>query len=99
MMITMSLGIRISFKPLSFFNTGYITTIFHQGPPEIALKAGMSYEQDLAVLIHELAHLFLGHTGHPVLQQKSKDCIDAQSLDRSPTNPTKAFFSTSLNRT
>lgn len=73
MLITKSLGIRISFKPLSYFNSGYITTIFHQGPLEIALKAGMSYEQNLAVLIHELAHLFLGHTGHPVLRQKSKD--------------------------
>ncbi|MFZ1679206.1 MAG: hypothetical protein WAT91_18125, partial [Saprospiraceae bacterium] len=72
-MIAMSLGIRISFKPLSFFNYGYITTIYKQGPPEIALKAGMTYAQNLAVLIHELAHLFLGHTGHPVLQQKTKD--------------------------
>ena len=67
-----SLGIKITFKPLSFFNAGYVTTIF-KGSLEIALKEGMSYEQNLAVLIHELGHLFLGHTGHLSLRQMTKE--------------------------
>jgi len=71
--IAQNFGIKISIKPLSFFNAGYITTIFKKGPPEIALKEGMTYEQNLRVLIHELGHLFLGHTGHPLLRQTSKD--------------------------
>jgi len=67
-----SLGIKITFKPLSFFNAGYVTIIF-KGSLEIALKEGMSYEQNLAVLIHELGHLFLGHTGHLLLRQTTKE--------------------------
>ena len=70
--IARSWGIKISFKPLSFFNAGYVTTIF-KGHLEIALKEGMSYEQNLAVLIHELGHLFLGHTGHAVLFQATEE--------------------------
>jgi predicted metallopeptidase len=62
-------GIKVYFKPLSFFNAGYITTIFKQ-KLEIALKEGLSYEQNMAVLIHELAHLFLGHTGHKMLRKQ-----------------------------
>jgi predicted metallopeptidase len=61
--ISQNWGIKILTKPLSYFNAGYITTIF-KGKLEIALKEGLSYEQNLAVLIHEIAHLFLGHTGH-----------------------------------
>jgi len=75
--IARSWGIKISFKPLSFFNAGYVTTIF-KGHLEIALKEGMSYEQNLAVLIHELGHLFLGHTGHAVLRQPSKEGKDKE---------------------
>lgn len=71
-LIATSLGIKITFKPLSFFNAGYVTTIF-KGSLEIALKEGMSYEQNLAVLIHELGHLFLGHTGHLTLRQTTKE--------------------------
>lgn len=70
--IAESWGIKIIFKPLSFFNSGYVTTIF-KGSLQIALKEGMSYEQNLAVLIHELGHLFLGHTGHEVLRRKTKE--------------------------
>lgn len=66
-----SWGIKISFKPLSLFNEGYVTTI-HKGYIEIVLKLGMGYKENLAVLIHELAHLFLGHTGHRVLRQSRR---------------------------
>jgi len=70
--IARSWGIKISFRPLSYFNAGYIITIF-KGYLEIALKEGMSYEQNIAVLIHELGHLFLGHTGHPLLRLSAKE--------------------------
>jgi len=68
--IVQSFGIKISFKPLSYFNAGFVTTIL-KGRLEIALKQGMSYEQNIAVLIHELGHLFLGHTGHALLRSKN----------------------------
>lgn len=66
-----SWGIRINRRPLSYFNGGYVTTIL-KGYLEICLKEGQSTEQDFAVLIHELAHLFLGHTGHIELHHSSK---------------------------
>ena len=65
-------GIKISVKPLSYFNAGYVTTII-KGYIEICLKEGMSKEENFAVLIHELSHLFLGHTGHKQLRYDSKE--------------------------
>ena len=56
-------GIKLTYKPLSYFNSGYVTTVA-KGYLEICLKEGMSDEENFAVLMHELAHLFLGHTGH-----------------------------------
>jgi len=70
--ISTNWGIKILYRPLSFFNPGYITTIF-KGRLEIALKEDMSYEENFSVLIHELGHLFLGHTGHFSLRQIGKD--------------------------
>lgn len=66
-----SLGISIKYRPLSYFNGGYVTTIY-KGYLEICLKEGQNIEQDFAVLIHELAHLFLGHTGHNELHHLRK---------------------------
>lgn len=66
------LGIKLSWKPLSYFNSGYITTI-QSGKLEIALKSDRSHEQNTSVLVHELAHLFLGHTGHEKLQKGTTD--------------------------
>lgn len=60
-------GIKILFKPLSYFNEGYITNLI-RGKIEIALKEHSTMEKNFATLIHELAHLFLGHTGHPRLK-------------------------------
>jgi hypothetical protein len=69
-------GIKLSFKPLSFFNGGYITTIF-SGKLEIVLKEKTTNEENFSVLIHELAHLFLGHTGHKeLLHIKNKKKIN-----------------------
>lgn len=59
-------GIKVMFKPLSFFRGGYITTIL-SGKLEIVLKENTSKEENFAVLIHELAHLLLGHTGHKTI--------------------------------
>ena len=65
-------GIKISFKPLSYFNAGYITTILRANL-EICLKEGMSKEENFAVLIHELSHLFLGHTGHKQVHYQGRE--------------------------
>ncbi len=65
-------GIKLTYKPLSYFNAGYITTI-SKSYLEICLKEGMSDEVNFAVLIHELAHLFLGHTGHTELKHFAKE--------------------------
>lgn len=65
-------GIKISEKPLSYFKGGHITTI-HGGAPEICLKEGVSHEESFSVLMHELAHLFLGHTGHKYLFYKGRE--------------------------
>ncbi len=70
--IAKSFGIDVLFKPLSYFDAGYVTNV-NYGNLRIALKEGMSYEENLAVLIHELGHLFLGHTGHLSLFQETKD--------------------------
>jgi len=37
---------------------------------EICLKEGMNTEEDFSALLHEISHLFLGHTGHKELYYK-----------------------------
>jgi len=69
---TKKLGIKISFKPFSYFKGGHVTTIY-AGFLEICLKEGVRNEENLSVLIHELAHLYLGHTGHKKLHYQGKD--------------------------
>lgn len=64
-------GIKVSYKPLNYFRGGYVTTI-KAGHLEICLKAEASLEENFAVLIHELAHLLLGHTGHKKIQNEKK---------------------------
>lgn len=56
-------GIRIRFEPMSYFKGGHITTI-RSGELTICLNKDKSREENTAILVHELAHLFLGHTGH-----------------------------------
>ncbi len=73
--------INILYKPLSFFKSGHITTIL-SGKLEIVLKEGMTTEQNLSVLIHELAHLFLGHTGHENLYTKVIDKQTKKEKDK-----------------
>ncbi len=65
------LNIKIFTKPLSYFKGAYVTNIY-SGKLEICLKQGMSREENFSVLIHELAHLFLGHTGHKELIYQGK---------------------------
>jgi len=61
-------GFKVLIKDLNFFNGGAITTIL-SGKKEIVLKAGHSDKVHFTTLCHELAHLFLGHTGHVALEQ------------------------------
>ena len=55
-------------KPLSYFRAGYVTTIWKGDDVEICLREGVSISENFPVLIHELAHLLLGHTGHQELK-------------------------------
>jgi len=55
-----SWGIKLDYKPMSFFKGGHITNIKSK-ELEINLNEKMSVAEKLSVLIHELAHLFLGH--------------------------------------
>ncbi|SMO77696.1 protein of unknown function [Saccharicrinis carchari] len=59
-------GIVVKKRPLSYFNGGFVTTIV-TGKLEINLKEELGAAEQFSVLIHELAHLFLGHTGHKEL--------------------------------
>lgn len=65
-------GIKIIFKEQSYFKGGHVTTIF-SGKLEIVLNSNSTIEERLSVLIHELAHLFLGHTGHKELSINNSD--------------------------
>ncbi len=62
-------GIDISFKSLSYFKSGEVIPGWTHNL-EIVLKKKASNEINFATLIHELAHLFLGHTGHMYLFKK-----------------------------
>lgn len=59
-------GIKIIFKDQSYFKGGHITTIL-SGKLEIVININSTDEVKFSTLIHELAHLFLGHTGHKEL--------------------------------
>ena len=64
-------GIAVSYKPFSYFQGGYVTTI-QKGHLEICLKKDETNEYNLSVLLHELGHLFLGHTGFRELHKEGK---------------------------
>lgn len=66
-----SIGLQVKFKPLSYFNGGYVTTIF-SGKVEINLNEYAPPAEQFCTLLHELAHLFLGHTGHKYLYYINK---------------------------
>ena len=65
-------GIKTTFKEQSYFKGGHITTIL-SGKLEIVINQNTTMEEQFSVLIHELAHLFLGHTGHKELQIQNTD--------------------------
>lgn len=65
-------GIPVIYKPLSYFKGGYVTTAF-TGRLELCLKDNASVEENFTVLIHELAHVLLGHTGHKELHKTNPD--------------------------
>ncbi len=59
-------GIEVKEKPLTYIDGGFaIRTI--AGKFKISLQQELSSAEKLAVLMHALAHLFLGHTGHKEL--------------------------------
>lgn len=65
-------GIKTIFKEQYYFKGGHITTVF-SGKLEIVINKNSTNEQQFSVFIHELAHLFLGHTGHKDLQILNSD--------------------------
>ncbi len=65
-------GIPVINKPLSYFKGGYVTTAI-TGRLEICLKDNATIEENFTVLIHELAHVLLGHTGHKELRKTNPD--------------------------
>ena len=67
-----SWGIQVILKPLHYFKAGYVTTAITERL-EINLQAGASIEENFTVLLHELAHILLGHTGHKELRKKVTD--------------------------
>ncbi|MCK9436173.1 MAG: hypothetical protein M0Q12_03070 [Synergistaceae bacterium] len=70
MEIANSFGIKITFQDTSILKGGHITTII-KGNPEIVISTNGTIEVKFATFIHELAHLFLGHTGHPKLTKEN----------------------------
>jgi hypothetical protein len=63
-------GFKVITKPLNFFNAGAVTTYITK-KFEIYLREGHQNSQHFATLCHELAHIFLGHTGHKQLLSSS----------------------------
>lgn len=78
--IAKSYGIEISFEDTSFLKGGHITT-FIAGDPKIVISKNGTIEVKFSTLLHELAHLFLGHTGHTKLT-KAKDKKEIKILQR-----------------
>jgi hypothetical protein len=69
--IAKSYGIKVTFRDTSIFKGGHITTII-KGDPEIVISNNGTIEVKFSTLLHELAHLFLGHTGHPKLTKANE---------------------------
>lgn len=67
-LIAQSLGIPVSQKPLHYFKGGYVTTAV-TGRIEIYLQEEATVEENFTVLLHELANILLGHTGHKELRK------------------------------
>ncbi len=67
-----SWGIPTIFKELSYFKGGHVTTAL-TGRLEICLKKGATREENFTTLLHELAHVLLGHTGHQYLLKKKPE--------------------------
>ncbi|MBN1184813.1 MAG: hypothetical protein JXB49_21180 [Bacteroidales bacterium] len=65
-------GIPVIQKPLSYFKAGFVTTAL-AGRLEICLKEGATVEENFTVLLHELAHILCGHTGHMELRKTNPD--------------------------
>ena len=56
-------------KPLSYFEAGNITTL-SGGELKISINTKRNYQENFTTIIHELAHLLLGHTSHKYLSNR-----------------------------
>lgn len=65
-------GIKVLRKPMSFFQGGAVTTYVTK-TLEIYLREANNKRQHFSTLCHELAHIFLGHTGHKYLINTNKN--------------------------
>lgn len=63
-------GVIVNIMPLPYFDEAKISLLV-ENDIEITLKQGLTISKQFAVLIHEVAHLFLGHTKHEQLICKS----------------------------
>lgn len=63
-------GIAVLYRPLTYFTGGQFKKR-SSSELEIYLKEGMSPAENFSVLIHELAHLFLGHVGSVQLKHST----------------------------
>ena len=81
--IAKSYGIEITFEDTSYLKGGHITT-FIAGDPKIVISKKGTIEVKFSTLLHELAHLFLGHTGHTKLS-KANDKKEIKILQRKLT--------------
>jgi len=66
-------GISVVFKPLNHFKGWHIRFSIIDQSIEICLKEGASREENFSVLMHELAHLFMGHTHLSNITYKGKE--------------------------
>lgn len=71
----MNYGIKIKIVPQDLFSGGSITTSITNNL-EIKINGDLNLKQRFPILIHELAHLLLGHTGHKeIIHYKHKSKI------------------------
>lgn len=62
-------GITVKIVPENIFRGGSITTKI-TNKLEIKLKNELSFKERFPILIHEIAHLLLGHTGHTEIKKE-----------------------------
>lgn len=54
--------IDVNYENLSYLQGGYVRNSFFNNKFEISLNKDLTYMENFSILLHELAHIFLGHT-------------------------------------